>query len=371
MKKILHYIGIDVDDQSFHISAISSETRESQQFKTKATTASLIKVLRKYVPDLNKSALVAYEAGHLGYSLMRALDKKGITCKVIAPTSIPKSANERVKNDRLDSEKIAIAMRNNAVSYVNPPSEEQEADRQLVRTRGDLVSQASDIKRNILSMCRTLGLDYTKETNKKSNWTPHHFQYLKKKVPLLQRSAAIALEAKLKVLEFMRCSIADVEYEIEKLAHSVPYKKTVAALRCFKGIQTTVAMLLATELYSIKRFAHPRQLTAYVGLDIREYSSGGKQSQMGISKMGNKHVRRALVEACQFAFTAKAPLKRLKQAHKKTEKRIIDIADKCRNRLSKKGIRMLLSGKPRNKAKVACAREMLGFIWETLCITTA
>ena len=130
-------------------------------------------------------------------------------------------------------------------------------------------------------------------------------------------------------------------------------------------------MLLVTELHGIRRFKHPKQLAAYVGLDIREYSSGGKQSQMGISKMGNKHVRRALVEACQFAFTVKTPLKRLKKAHKETEAHLIAIADKCRNRLHKKGMRMLLAGKPRNKAKVACAREMVGFIWEVLCLTAA
>ena len=371
MKTNLHYIGLDVDDQAFHACVFSSRTGELREFKTKANASSLLKSLKKEIPDLIKTSLFAYEAGHLGFSLMRDFEKRGVTCKVIVPTSIPKSPNERVKNDRLDARKLVMLMQSNALTYVEPPSEEEEANRQLVRARSDLVTQASGVKRKILSLCRTLGIDYAQETSKRSNWTSHHHQFIQNKIKGLKPSAAFALGTKLKLLEYLRCAIADLEHEIEKLAESTTYKKSVSALRCFKGIQTNSAMLLATELHGIRRFKHPKQLAAYVGLDIREYSSGGKQTQMGISKMGNRHVRRALVEACQFAFTVKTPLKRLKKAHKETEAHLIDIADKCRNRLHKKGMKMLLAGKPRNKAKVACAREMVGFIWEVLCLTAA
>ena len=227
----VNYIGLDVDDQAFHACVFSSRTGELREFKTKANASNLLKSLKKEIPDLIKTSLFAYEAGHLGFSLMRDLRKRGITCKVIAPTSIPKSPNERVKNDRLDSRKLAMHMHNNALTFVEPPSEEEEADRQLVRTRSDLVTQASGVKRKILSLCRTLGIDYAQETGKASNWTNHHHQFIQKKIKELKPSAAFALDTKLKLLEYLRCAIADLEHEIEKLAESTTYKKSVNALK--------------------------------------------------------------------------------------------------------------------------------------------
>lgn len=164
MKNYVHYIGLDVDDQAFHACVFSSMTGEVREFKTKANASNLLKALKKQIPDLIKTSLFAYEAGHLGFSLMRDLEKRGVTCKVIAPTSIPKCPNERVKNDRLDSQKLAILMESNAITYVEPPTEEEEANRQLVRARSDIVIQASSVKRKILSLCRTLGIDYAQET---------------------------------------------------------------------------------------------------------------------------------------------------------------------------------------------------------------
>src|SRR3989338_608411 len=125
-------------------------------------------------------------------------------------------------------------------------------------------------------------------------------------------------------------------------------------------------MLILCEIFDIHRFAHPKQLVSYLGLDVREYSSGGKQKQFGISKMGNRRVRKALVESCQMFGQSASPTKRLLARRKGVPAEVLRIAEKAQTRLYKKGHRLLDVGKHRNVAKVACVRELVGFIWAAL-----
>jgi transposase len=134
----------------------------------------------------------------------------------------------------------------------------------------------------------------------------------------------------------------------------------------FRGIDTLSAMTLVCEIGDIRRFAHPRQLTSYVGLDVAEYSSGGKQRKKGITKTGNWHIRTTLTESCQIAYRSPILSKRLKQSRAEQPPQIVDVATRCMHRLHKKGTRMLYAGKHKNKIKTACAREMLCFIWEAM-----
>ncbi len=358
-------VGVDVDDKAFHFSGISVEGDVLfKGLRSLPSAGKLLKMVKKHVGT--SDFLIAYEATYLGYSLARELEALGCPCKIIAPTSIKHAPNERVKNDRLDSLRLAQGMVRQEFSYVHLPTKDQESDRQMIRTRSFLVSQRADLKRHILSQCRLLGLDYKSETGLKEHWTLKHRNWLDAKIKTLLPSTHVAFMCVLQNLENIENQIDTLDSEIEHVAGKKDYKKAASALCSFKGISTTTAMTHLTEILDIKRFKHPKQLVAFCGLDIREYSSGGKQQQYGISKMGNKRIRTALVEACQMFWRSKTPSKRKQKSRSGADPKIISIADRCQERLYKKGHHLLAREKQRNKVKVACAREMIGFIWEAL-----
>jgi len=167
-------------------------------------------------------------------------------------------------------------------------------------------------------------------------------------------------------LEKLTDAIQDYDSEILELSESEKYKKKKDALICYRGIKTLTAMTLITEIGDVKRFSHPKKLTSYSGLDIKEYSSGGKQKQFGITKMGNHRIRTAVVEACQTAAKPGNIGVRLRRVREGQKAEVIEIADRCMKRLRKKSYKMGLSNKDSNKIKIACARELLSFVWETL-----
>ncbi len=128
----------------------------------------------------------------------------------------------------------------------------------------------------------------------------------------------------------------------------------------------SLRLTMITEIGDIQRFAHPRQLMSWIGMDVREYSSGGKHNRMGITKQGNRYLRTAFVEANQRGYRQQQNRQGPESPAQGTSPELIDIADRCLRRLNKKGNRLLLAGKHPNKVKVACAREMVGFVWESL-----
>ncbi len=365
MRDNVHLVGVDVDDKAYHFSIISPKGDIIvERIKCKRDPGTLKKKILKYTKT--NEFTIGYEATYLGYSLYRSLEKLKVTCKIIAPTSIAKAPQDRVKNDGIDSIKLAKGLWRDEFSYVSVPSVEQESDRMLIRSRAYLVKEKSDVKRHILSQCRLLDLDYKQETAAKDYWTLAHRNWLDKKIINLSSSSHIALVVMIQHLEGLERNIATLDSEIEHVSLSDSYRKTVQNLICFKGISTLTAMVLITEIFDISRFEHPNQLVAYTGLDIAEHSSGGKQVQFGITKMGNRRLRTALVEACQTFASSKKPSKRKLATRKSCDPKAIAIADKCQERLYKKGHHLLAREKPRNKVKVACAREMIGFIWESM-----
>lgn len=365
MEKNVYFVGVDVDDKAYHFSIVSPEGETiASRIKCKRDAGALVKGVNKFTK--NKVIMVGYEATYLGYSLQRKLNKLKIACQVIAPTSIAKAPGDRVKNDGKDSFRLALGLWRREFSFVGIPTLEQESDRMVLRSRAYLVSQRSDTKRHILSQCRLLDIDYKQETANKDYWTKMHRDWLDKKIISLPTSAHIMLTVMIQNLQTIEKQIATLESEIEHIATKPEYSKTVQTLNCFKGIATISAMVIVTEIFDINRFEHPSKLVSYMGLDIAEHSSGGKQNQFGITKMGNKRLRTTLVEACQMFSKSKTPSKRKIAIRKGVDKKIISIADRCQERLYTKGHRLLAREKPRNKVKVACAREMVGFIWEAM-----
>lgn len=364
MKTVL-FVGLDVDDNAFHATIINSQTGEIIYLKTKPIASKLTEKLLLY--HSNPQAFkICYESTYLGFSLCRTLRNEGFNCDVIASGLIPETPGHKVKTDRTDSEKLAKLHMKEMLTVLNIPTVEDEAERDLVRSRSLVSKQVVKTKNHIQSLLRRHGIDYRNDEKQLNLWTDKYRKWLYGKTSSLSNHLKINLNLLLSQLEFLESSLKTYNAEIEKLAESDKYKKKVDALVVYRGIETLTAMKIITELGDIKRFSHPRKLMSFLGFDVREYSSGGKERKFGITKFGNKIVRTALVEATQRCATPIKVSYALKHRRKDVPIEFLAVADKCMQRLYTKSNRLLCREKNRNKVKVACAREMAGFIWESL-----
>ena len=374
MKKLLH-LALDVDDKAFHGCGIYTKGGKEKmiEFKTKPSIGALMQKLgnfRKNGFDLK----VCYEATYIAFSLARELKKREIHCDVIAPSSIPTRADKTAKTDKIDCRDLVEFYRHGLLTIVNVPEESTEQIRDIIRSRSFIAAQHKSIKRHILSTCRRVGIDYRSSVSYKnpSYFTHNHIQWLETEI---NKSSSEELQFNLKMLlsqmRQFETQIASYDREIEKIANRVEFKEKVKSLRCYRGIDTLSAMCFINELGDIKRFRRPRKLTSYAGLDLREYSSGGKERRYSISKMGNSRIRLTAVEACQSAHRQLAISRSLKNRRMDIDAKYIEVADRCMKRLHKKAVRLLYAGKPINKIKTACAREMLCFVWESLNLAVA
>jgi transposase len=365
MKKVILYVGIDIDDLYFHYAVFNKLTGEISEGKTKPNSGQLIKHLERFRKK-GVEIKCCYEATYCGYSLQRILTKHGFKTEIIAPSSIYRKTAKHKKTDRIDAQELATQFAKEMLSFVHVPSEEETQDRSIIRTRSFLVDLRKSLKQHILSLCRFNGLDYKAENNTKEYWTKMHINWLFGKVKSSRDELKMNLDLLLKQLESLSQTIRDLEDQIDQLAESPTYKKRADALCCFKGIKTLTAMTLITELGDIKRFNHPMKLTSYCGMDLKEYSSGGNVKRYGITKMGNVFIRTAAIESCQMSHLYQRVGEKLKLRRKDKDPKIIAIAEKCQKRLYKRSNHLLDNGKNRNKVKVAVAREFLGFVWSAL-----
>ena len=367
MSKSLIYIGIDVDDNSFHFCAFFSATGEVIENKTKPNLKSLLNKLEeiknKYPEHLIK---ICYEATYIGFSLQRGLVKNNFDCVVIAPSSIPRVHGNQIKTDRIDAGKLAQFYASGLLTIVTSPEEETENDRDLMRSRQYILRQLVELRTHIQSLLRRNGINYKSETGAISHWGKHHLGRLEKRIDESSGSFKSNLKLLFQQMKWLMHTLSEYGKEVDELATSEKYKEKVQSLICYHGIKNIFAMVMITEIGNVKRFTHPNQLTSWIGFDIREYSSGGKHHRFGITKQGNRYLRTAFVEANQKIPKNKSVGSDLKSRRKEVDPKLIHIAERCRERLSKKGKRLLYSGKHPNKVKVACAREMVGFVWESL-----
>lgn len=361
------YVGLDVDDKNFHGCMISAVTEKTFEFKCRPTIGALMKELKRHIEE-GYELKCCYEATYIGFSLYRDLMANKVQCEVVAPSLIPEE-NKRKKTDKLDCRKLAKYYMKNLLTSVYVPTIEDETIRNLCRSRNYLSSQLASLKQHLISALRSIDLNYRREIGKDnaSYWTQGHRVWIRKKLKEMGCTALKDnLELLMKQIENFEASIEQYDLKIEQYATNDKYRGKIAALKCIRGFNTNTAMTVLTEIVDIKRFKHPGYLTSFVGLDIKEYSSGGNERKFGITKMGNINIRTTIIEACQNAMKPPRLSYSLKQRRKGIALDIVAIADKCMDRLYKKSMRMLFNKKHINKVKVACARECLAFVWEML-----
>lgn len=302
-----------------------------------------------------------YEAGVSGYDLHRQITACGVACQVMAPALTPRRPGQRIKTDRRDATKLVRLFQAGELTPIHVPNEAEEAVRDLVRCREASRREVGRWRHRVLKFLDRHGRLYV--TGK--NWSQRHWTWIRTQhfdLPPLQRT----FEATLFALEQALARVADLDREIAALAETEPYRTPVGWLRCFRGIDTLSAMVLVAEIVDFQRFPHPRELMAYLGLVPSEYSSGEAQRRGAITKAGNTHARRVLVEAAwhyRHRPTLGGALRRRTAAQPPP---IVSHAWRAQQRLHRRYRHLVGHGKRPPVAVVAVARELVGFLWAAM-----
>ena len=360
----IYYVGMDVHKENYTLCCYRFEEDELQYKQTISPDYRLVLKYLEQIRQRNSEVIefvCGYEAGCLGYTLYHQLTEHGVKCVILAPTTIAITNKNRVKTDKRDAGNIARSLAFHTYSEVHVPTTEDEAVKEYIRMRDDQKKALKIIKQQILALVLRQGYRFV---DGKNYWTEKHVKWLKslKMGGVIQES----LDEYLVTYDYLTDKIERLDKRIEELASDERYVENVKKLSCLIGIKTHTALATIVEIGDFNRFQSAEKITAYLGLVPSEDSSGGKQSRGGITKAGNSHVRRLLVEASQ-SYTRGAvghKSKDLKRRQDGNSPQIIAYADKANERLRRKFYRMTLKNKTnRNVAATAIARELACFIW--------
>jgi transposase len=321
------------------------------------------RAVRRFVEKLGgpEGLAVCYEAGPGGYQLQRLLTRMGVACDVIAPSLIPIRAGDRVKTDRRDAKKLVRLFRAGELVFVQPPSAEQEGLRDLVRCRDDLRRSRTAARHRISKQLLRHGHIYRDG----KGWTVRHQTWIAAQ-RLADPLAQTALEHMLGHLAAIDAQIAAVDGQLERVAGSEPWAEPVRWLCSFRGIATRTALGLLAEIGDFRRFASPRELMGYLGLTPTEYSSGAQQHRGHITKAGNTHARRLLIEAAWNYQHRPRQSARAAKLAEQVPSEITARAWQAQTRLFQRHRALSANGKRSTVATTAVARELVGFIWAAM-----
>jgi len=358
----ISYVGLDVHKESITVALLKAGERGVIEWKVGNTAAEVRKLGRRLLRESGRQVKACYEAGPCGYGVQRQLQALGVDCVVVAPSLIPVKPGERVKTDRRDARKLATYLRDGLLTEVRPPTPAEEAVRDLCRARGDAREDLMRSRHRLSKMLLRRGLRYPG----KNTWGAAHRRWL----------ATICWEH-----EAERVVFADYRFAVEQLeerlkgldaalaaqAEQEPYRERVGWLLCFRGIQIVTAMTILAELHGFERFTTARELMAYLGLVPSEHSSGERTQRGAITKTGNQHARRILVE-CAWHYRGEPAARRTLARRRAGQPAwVISIADRAQQRLHRRFWHLVLAGKKvPQKAVVAVARELVGWIWAVL-----
>ena len=364
MKQNTYYVGLDVHKEN--ISVAIAEGGGSREVRHLGEISNDLHATKKLLSKLRRvheggSFEVCYEAGPCGFGIARRLEQLGVSCLVIAPSLIPQRSGDRVKTDKRDSIKLARLLRAGELTSVYVPDPADEAIRDLCRARSDAVDDQRRSRFRLKAFLLRNGYRY----QGKSTWGVAHMRYLRELVLPHPAQKAI-LEEYLMAIESARERISRAEASMELMKESWHLKAAVEALMAMRGFRLVAAMISVSELGDIHRFEHPRKLMAYLGLTGSEHSSGEKQRQGGISRAGNAHLRWLMVECAQHYALPPKVSKELSNRQQGVSREVLSISWKAQNRLHLRLMRLSARRVPRNKALVAVARELCGFIWAVL-----
>jgi len=345
------WVGLDVHARSVVAGVIDQGTGEVRSLRVPAGSGETVAWLQTLPPPVR----VVYEVGPTGYRLARACAEAGISCVVAAPSRI-RAAADRVKTDRRDAERLARLLRLGEITPVRVPEPEEEAARDLVRAREDARGDLMRARHRLSKLLLRHGLVYDATA-----WTRTHDAWLRRQRFDGGPLAVVFDECYGRMLDAKSRRDA-LDTAIGELAATQPYADVVNRLVCLRGVSTLTAFALTVELGDWHRF-RPESLGPFLGLTPSEYSSGERRRQGAITKAGNSHVRRLLIEA---AWHQRSPSRRSVTLERRRDGKQLTVraqADRSARRLHARWHALEARGKPRSIVVVAVARELAGHCW--------
>ncbi|MHB8392154.1 MAG: IS110 family RNA-guided transposase [Acidobacteriaceae bacterium] len=358
MKEFSKYVGLDVHKATIAVSVAEAKGGEVRYLGEIVNTPEAINKLVKQLRKGDAALSFCYEAGPCGYGIHRQLTDLGWDCQVVAPSLIPKKAGDRVKTDRRDSLSLARLHRAGELTAVWVPDGAQEALRDLTRAREDMKHLQRQAKQRLLAFLLRHGRCY----DGKSNWTQAHFRWLEE-VKFEQPVQQIVFQEYGDTVKAMSKRVDALDKQMESAASASVFWPVIEGLMALRGVNLLTATTIVAEIGDLRRFASAPQLMAYLGVVPSEHSSGGTKSRGGITKTGNGHVRRVLVEA---SWTYRHPARKtavLQRRAERTSDEVQDIAWKAQKRLCSRYKLLEARGKLKVQVCTAIARELSGFIW--------
>ena len=358
MKDCSMYIGMDVHKESIDVALAPAGREEVRSYGQIGGDLDSVDKLLKRLRASHGEVRVVYEAGPCGYALYRHLKQKGIDCAVVAPSMIPKRSGDRIKTDRRDAINLARGHRAGDLKAVYVPDIEDEAIRDMARAREDAVLAHKRGRQQLAALL----LRQNRRCVKAKAWTQGYKNWLAT-VAMPHPVQQIVFQEYLQTVDEANSRVTRLTEELRQATTTWRMAPVVEALQALRGVSLVVAASVVAELGDVTRFESPRQLMAFLGLVPSQYSSGPHQRLGHITKTGNGHARRMLVEAA-WAYRFPARVARLQSERQAgLPQKACDIAWKAQLRLCKKYRRLLARGKNKQLIVTAVARELVGFMW--------
>jgi transposase len=361
MSKV-RFVGLDVHAETIAVAVAEA----GGEVRSLGTVPNKLESVRKMIGKLAPIGTLkcCYEAGPTGYVLYWQLTQLGVACEVVAPSLVPSKAGDRVKTDRRDAEKLARCYRAGELTAVWVPDANHEALRDLVRARE---AAKKDQLRHRHRLGKFLLRHGKRPIDAGQAWTRKYLNWIRIHVRFEQPALNATVAHYLEEIDHIAERIVKLEQAIdEAVKQATPeIRAVIEALQALRGVAQTTAATVVSELGSLSRFQNPRQLMGYSGLVPREYSSGNKTQRGAITKSGNAHLRRVLVEAAwtyQHRPNVQGRVLRRQKALALSDE-AKKIAWKAQQRLHKRFTAMASRGKNHNQTVTALARELLGFMW--------
>ena len=346
------WVGLDVHARKVVAGVLDAGSGELRSLRAPTVPVETVAWLRQFRVPVR----VAYEAGPTGYGLARACAEAGIACTVAAPSKIPRASGDKVKTDRRDAERLARLLRLGELVSVRVPEPHEEAARDLVRAREDARGELMRARHRLSKLLLRHGLVYDS-----SAWRGAHDAWLRRQ-RFDSRPLALAFEESYAAVAQAKTRRDALDEAIAELAGEPPFAEIVGRLCCLRGVGTLTAFALTVELGDWTRF-RPQSLGAFLGLTPSEDSTGERRWLGAITKTGNTHARRLLVEA---AWQQRRPLRESATLAKRRQGQPAAVrsrADQSARRLHQRWHALERRGKRRTIVAVAVARELAGHCW--------
>jgi transposase len=358
------FVGIDAHQDSLSVAVLPAQGQSPEPVRTLPNEPGRIRVyFRKLLQ--RGSVEATYEAGCLGFVLFRNLESLGVSCLVAAPSRIPTLPGDHRKTDRLDASRLALFLRGGQLTPVSPPTPHTEALRSLVRTRQSIQQDVVRARHRLQKFLLLRGFVWRAG----GNWSAKHWTWL--------RSLKLELEEDQMTADFLRLelelrieSLKALDQRIQRRAQQADVCSQTIALQAFRGVGLFTAVCVVAEMGDPFRFGSPAQVASYCGLIPSEHSSGQVIRRGGITRSGNPRLRRLIVESAQQYARNPGPGYARHTRRAQAPQAVVELARKADRRLSERYHR-IAHKKHTNQAKVAVARELVGFLWRALLLTPA